>query len=240
MYLNPPPKRFASFLNNYAVSNTSLTPPNYFPIDFTALYKGKVLNWKNFQLKVNGTVFDIYENTTQARKVFFANHLVILPSVDELRAKAFHEPHADKFYIAESDVKYLKNQSMKSANSLKGEPQYTDFVEVRQDFLKFKSIAPSETFAMVPEMFQAGWKVKIDDKLTQTFPVDFLFVGFRLPAGEHWVEIKFLPPKIFLGLSISLLSILTLIALAYVKNSRSKDVMMSAPFKGKQISNCRE
>jgi hypothetical protein len=208
------PKRMDYFQNHYSFNIESTKAPNYFRIDFTTIPSASNLRWEDFDLKIKGKEHDIYERRGQVEKIFFANRLAIVP-LDQLIPKTFNEPHSNTFYIAAEDAEYLKGRPWKDIPAQDGDVEYNNYTEFRQGFIKFNATTAHETFVLVPEMFQSGWQVKIDGNFIETFPASYLFIGFLLPAGQHVIEMTFIPPGLFLGALTSIFSILFLTLLFY-------------------------
>lgn len=64
-------------------------------------------------------------------------------------------------------------------------------------------------FTSIP--YNKGWQVKVDGKFVETFAIDHALLGVNIPQGEHSVEIYFVTPGFYLGVLISLVSIVLLI-----------------------------
>lgn len=78
--------------------------------------------------------------------------------------------------------------------------------------------APSDGLMVMSIPFDKGWHVKVDDQEVKTQAVDDCLLSFELLKGSHKVELWFFPEKLFIGLIITLLSLLTLIFL-YIKRA---------------------
>lgn len=77
-------------------------------------------------------------------------------------------------------------------------------------------------FMTIP--FDPGWNVRIDGKKAEARALDEGFLCFDLPAGEHKIELIFIPDKMDVGLIITLASIAALILL-YLYNHKHPDRM---------------
>lgn len=66
--------------------------------------------------------------------------------------------------------------------------------------------------------YDKGWHVKVDNREADTLAVDNCLLGFELAEGSHKIELWFVPEKFFIGLMITLVSILILILL-FIKKS---------------------
>lgn len=86
-------------------------------------------------------------------------------------------------------------------------------------------------FTSIP--YDKGWTVKIDGveiaEENYVAVADGAYLGFELPAGEHSIEISFMPTGLVLGACVSVFTIFCLIAAAIIfKKRRKRNV--NAPF----------
>ncbi|OGX37796.1 MAG: hypothetical protein A3C36_03500 [Omnitrophica WOR_2 bacterium RIFCSPHIGHO2_02_FULL_52_10] len=208
------PRRFVDFQTKFRYNAKSAAAPNYFPIHFTTVQTTNHLNWTDFVLKVKGTDYDIYEHLSEPEKVFFANRLKIV-SLPELLHNAFYEPPINTFYVSVDDAQYIAHYKPEYAGNTNTGQTYSNYTEIRPGSVQFHATSSQETYAMVPEMFQSGWLVRIDGSPARIFPANYIFIGFVLPAGEHFIQMTFTPPGLYLGLATSILSVFLLIFLFY-------------------------
>ena len=69
-----------------------------------------------------------------------------------------------------------------------------------------------------------GWKVFVDNKEQDIIPLLDGFIGLDLPKGEHSITFKYTPPGLYLGLSISGISIMALGLSIYLENRKNRKV----------------
>lgn len=62
--------------------------------------------------------------------------------------------------------------------------------------------------------YSSGWHVKVDGKTVQPFKVSGTFMALKLTNGHHTISLRYWPPLLNLGLLISLLSLLTCLAVS--------------------------
>jgi hypothetical protein len=75
--------------------------------------------------------------------------------------------------------------------------------------IKTKSNAPS--ILVLSENHYPGWRAYVDGRPVETMRVDYNLRGVTLDAGEHNVEFLYRPKSVFVGLAISLLTLLGLV-----------------------------
>jgi uncharacterized membrane protein YfhO len=67
---------------------------------------------------------------------------------------------------------------------------------------------------VLSENHYPGWRAYIDGRLVETLRVDYNLRGVALPAGEHTVEFVFRPKSVFIGLGLSLVTLMGMIVWA--------------------------
>ncbi len=75
------------------------------------------------------------------------------------------------------------------------------------DKITFTVRTQEEVFVMTPTMFQQGWQGRSNGQALKLFPANYIFIGFRLPAGEHHIELNFEPPGLRLGILINIMTL---------------------------------
>ena len=75
------------------------------------------------------------------------------------------------------------------------------------DKITFTVLTQDEVFVMTPTMFQLGWQGRSSGQALKLFPANYIFIGFRLPAGEHHIELNFEPPGLRLGILINIMTL---------------------------------
>lgn len=70
--------------------------------------------------------------------------------------------------------------------------------------------------------YSKGWKVKIDGKKVEAFPVNEAFLGVNLKSGSHYVELVYKTPFLRLGMIFSVIGIALLISIIIVQKKSSK------------------
>jgi len=65
--------------------------------------------------------------------------------------------------------------------------------------------------------YDKGWTVKVDGEVVETRAIDECLLSFDLEQGYHDIEMNFVPDKFFIGLGISLISLLLLLVITLLK-----------------------
>ncbi len=209
-----PSHRFAKFqaAYNYQLANKYWAQPvnflnqpsasliSYFPVDFSIIEHDKPIDWPGFKKVVAGRECDVWANDQPAWKLRLANQIEVLDFeniVERMRKKPFN----DTLLIDKEDFKnfYLPPPARYSVHAAK---KYSDYQELRGDYITFKVNAQDGSYVIFPQMFHHGWQAWIDGKRENVFPADFIFIGVHILAGVHDVVLKFYPPGIILGIIV--------------------------------------
>jgi len=79
--------------------------------------------------------------------------------------------------------------------------------------ISYEYNAPTPQFAVFSEIYyEKGWKAFIDGKQVPYARVNYVLRGMMVPAGKHTIEFKFEPTSYYMGIKISLISSLIMLA----------------------------
>ena len=70
--------------------------------------------------------------------------------------------------------------------------------------------------------YEKGWSVKVDGVKQDIIAIKDALVGVELTAGEHTIELSYIPAGFIAGTAISVISLAGLIALYYILKKREK------------------
>ena len=88
--------------------------------------------------------------------------------------------------------------------------------------LTIETDAKVATVLVVSEMNYPGWEATIDGERARIVATDFLLRGVALEAGAHRIEMRYTAPAARNGAIISILSLLSLVALGLYSRQRRK------------------
>lgn len=74
-------------------------------------------------------------------------------------------------------------------------------------------------------LYTEGFKAYVDGQEVEITPVADTFVAFKLPAGEHTIELKFTPVGLYTGIGISALGLVIFALLCVIKKKKGVDVV---------------
>ena len=198
---------------NFMEPSAALT--TYFPVNFTTILAGKPLPWPGFIKLIDGTNYDVWIRSVDPDRALFANRLRIRPFreiVDQ-----FDLPFDRTIYVEQKDSRDFQ---LAEANLTRAAHTMRDWNN-QGDTITFTVQTQSDVFVMTPTMFQLGWSGLSNGQALKLFPANYIFIGFRLPAGEHHIELNFEPPGLRLGILINIMT-LGLVGALWARHRRNQ------------------
>lgn len=101
-----------------------------------------------------------------------------------------------------------------------GEEADLEVLEDSGDLIEVRVSAPGQGYLVVADPLQHGWKAAVDGVPTTLRRADHGVVAVLVPAGGHRVILRPHPPGWSLGLALSGISLVTLVALAWISRRR--------------------
>lgn len=178
---------------------------------------GKPLPWPGFIKLIDGTNYDVWIRSVDPDRALFANRLRIRPFreiVDQ-----FDIPFDRTIYVEQKDSRDFQ---LAEANLTRAAHTMRDWNN-QGDTITFTVQTQSDVFVMTPTMFQLGWSGLSNGQALKLFPANYIFIGFRLPAGEHHIELNFEPPGLRLGILINTITF-ALVGALWVRYRRYFDI----------------
>ena len=234
-YLGCYPQRSALFTANYhhpaseAEKQANLQKPllafnlekpsaaltTYFPAEFTTILKGSTLPWPDFSKLIEGTYYDIWTRSKVPERALFANRISVLPFREIV--EAFDTAFDHTIYVEPRDAGNYQTTESELTPSVHAMRDWNN----QGDKITFTVLTQDEVFVMTPTMFQQGWQGRSNGQALKLFPANYIFIGFRLPAGEHHIELNFEPPGLRFGILINIIT-LCLVGALWVRYRRTK------------------
>lgn len=167
------------------------------------------------------TITRYYQNETKMEYHYLYNYFQLYNAYDD-SFEAF-ELSATNPYGQSYNVDVYATQDLNAYDHwYQNLNQFYD-VKIDKDNISATINIPSElewVFTSVP--FDKGWKLSVDGVNYPYEKVNLGFVGFKLPEGEHQIELSYLPPFFNLGLVITGISTVLLGVLTELKNRKLK------------------
>lgn len=80
----------------------------------------------------------------------------------------------------------------------------------RQSHITGTILCKTDGYLVFQMAFDPGWRVTVDGTRTQPMVIDGGLLGAHLAAGEHQITLRYLPPSLYVGSAVSLLSLIVL------------------------------
>ena len=83
----------------------------------------------------------------------------------------------------------------------------------RHNTVRISTDAAARRFLVLCDMNYPGWNVYVDGVQAELVAADGIFRGVAVPPGQHEVEFRFEPPRLYAGAAASLTCLLVLAGL---------------------------
>ena len=161
-----------------------------------------------YNLKINDKLID-----------FDINYPIKLQKNDKIEIiinpTKYYKDYYYHLYVIDSKVyeEFIKNiqKEKLEITEYKSDSNFTGKITLKNNGILFTTISNDK-----------GWKVYVDDKKQDIIPLLDGFIGIDLSKGEHVIAFKYTPPGLYLGLSISGLSIIVLGISIYLERKNRK------------------
>lgn len=91
------------------------------------------------------------------------------------------------------------------------EDSYVDVSWFGFNDIEMKVEAPTEGYVTILQAMHDGWVAYVDGEETEISIVNQCFMGIHVMPGEHDIVMKFRPKEFFVGMSITVIYIITMI-----------------------------
>lgn len=108
--------------------------------------------------------------------------------------------------LLEKDLKIATTSGKGQASILRYSP----------NIVKLETKTENPEILILADQYDGGWKAKIDGEQVPISPANYIFRAVKVPAGEHEVLFSYYPKSFELGIKISAISFLILLAVALV------------------------
>lgn len=112
--------------------------------------------------------------------------------------------------VFEKGVEKLSQSTMKT--TMWSDQGLEGIINVQEEGLFYTSV-----------LYTEGFKAFVDGKEVEITPVADSFIAFKLPAGEHTIELKFFPPGLYAGIGVSVLGVVAFAVLCILKKVKGTD-----------------
>lgn len=91
-----------------------------------------------------------------------------------------------------------------------GESSKKDVIVLAEGLGEYRFLVktPASGLLVVTQSYDKGWTAEVDGRPVAVFPTDLAFLGVPVPAGEHYIQIRYMPRSFHMGLLVSLSTVL--------------------------------
>lgn len=132
-------------------------------------------------------------------------------SVEEMGA-AWDQLHSEDWDPSRT-VYVAAGPALAPSDLSSNQPAALSYQDYRANQITLRVTTSAPAYLVLAEPYYPGWRAWIDGQPAPIYEANLGFRAVFLPeAGDHEVALKFRPPRVYLGLAISVLSLLALIA----------------------------
>lgn len=165
-------------------------------------------NWlkleKTFYRKEIGR-FYLYSLKTSKPRIQFFGGVKLIETLRDYERKIEEQNIFDDYLLVED-----KNLENLFKNTSKVNGQY-HLITDEDGYLKIITKTDKKGFLYLADSYYPGWRAYIDGKKAPIYRVNLFFRGIILPKGQHQVEFLYVPLSFFVGLSVTLITIVFLV-----------------------------
>jgi hypothetical protein len=140
--------------------------------------------------------YTIYENPRVMPRFFFPRRLQTAGNLADA-ARALHAPDFDpeETAIVEGNI---------TGPLAPGDVEVERYTANRIDL---RTHSAGEAFLVAADSWYPGWQAAIDGQPVRLYPTDVAFRGLQVPAGDHRIEMRFVPKILWWSATVSALAL---------------------------------
>jgi len=174
-------------------------------------------HWR-FKERIEKTL--VYENLDAMPRAWLVSEAVPARPQDILHAIYYSKlPYGRNFNPAKTAL--IEEPYVFQATSFDPSGQ-VDIVRLEDTEIVLQTSSKSDAFLVTSDIYYPGWEATIDGKPTSLYRTDYVLRGIVLPAGSHEVRFEYRPQSFYIGITVTILSLLILILWVFSSFPRSK------------------
>jgi len=142
--------------------------------------------------------FTFYENTRVLPRFFFAGRLQPAASLADA-ARSLHAADFDPSQTA------IVEAELATGPLSPGEVRVVSYAP---NEVRLRTRSAGDGFLVAADAWYPGWEAAIDGQPARVYSTDVAFRGLRVPAGDHQVEMRFVPRILWRSAAVSGLALL--------------------------------
>lgn len=206
------PNNFFKNFGKYSFFPTFVTfgpsdVPLFIKSGATLLLLPKESRLKEIKPEFEGKFGLIYKMDMGYGRLFFANKIIPISSLEDERLKDFKSLEEENVLVESCD--FLIDFKFQKDNK-------AIFVKDEQELVQIKTENKTAGFLVLRDSYHKDFKAFIDGKRTKIYRVDGCFRGVLVPEGKHLITFKFVPVIFYVSATISSLTQITIIILLLI------------------------
>lgn len=164
--------------------------------------------------------FNIYENTQSLPRFFLANRYITVKNDNEILRKLY-DP---RFDMRGTVILESIPSGFSSNVEATGTAQLSTYTP---NYLKFTTYTNNPMLFFLSDNYYPGWNAFIDGNSTTVYRANYSFRSVIIPKGKHFLEFKYQPESLKIGLYITASGILMLIGLIIYTSGNRKQRLLN-------------
>ena len=156
-----------------------------------------------YLLDVEKGRYTIEENPRALPRFFFGSRVKLVNGL----AEAANVVRAPDFNPADVAVVEAQDKSLDDVGNAKGRVEVISY-EASSVSLRTQTTKPA--LLVAADTYYPGWEVRVDGQQVRLYAADVAFRAVRIPAGDHRIEMRFIPRILYRSASISGTALLAL------------------------------
>lgn len=196
----------------WAIGEKTSPRYNLLGVKYVLTDKGEAPADDHLKLAFAGEDIEVYLNPMALPRAFFVTNRQVVSDHQEAW-QAVHDPAFDprQTVVLEEGVTRPSDRNREAH-----EPGRTSVVRYGLNRIELHVQAPVSGWLFLSDVYYPGWRASVDGRPASVLRANYTFRAVSVPAGEHTVEMAFVPRTWTLGLALSLATWLGL-ALATVR-----------------------
>lgn len=158
----------------------------------------------------------IYYNKKFLPRFYFIENIIKINSIEDAKDNFLNKEFSP--FISAT----VENYSVKETNFKNYQDNKYEIISYKNNSVSLKVDMQENGFLVFSDTFYPGWKAYVDKRITKIYKTDGVLKGIYIPKGIHEIKFLFMPTSFLIGLIISTLTFILLIALLVVLKKLNK------------------
>ena len=125
-----------------------------------------------------------------------------------------------KYNIGDLEIYSLDYANIEKINS-SIDPLIINKDKTKGDIINGKVDVKEDGYMMLTIPYDKGFNIKVDDKIVDYELIDNAFIGFKISAGEHDINIEYKSPLKNISLILSIVGLISLVFVSVIESKRT-------------------